>query len=144
VSECIFCEIARGDAERSLVHEDDDLVVVMDIQPVNAGHALVFPKRHAARLADLDEEGVAALFVAAWRAGAAARRSGVRCEGVNLFVADGEVAGQDVDHVHVHVLPRFDGDPFRIDREGGWEERPRAELDEVARALRAAWPAGGT
>jgi histidine triad (HIT) family protein len=143
VSACIFCAIARGEAARSLVHEDDDLLVVMDLQPVNLGHALVLPKPHARRLADLDDRAAARLFMAAVRTAAALRESGIRCEGVNLLVADGEAAGQDVDHVHVHVVPRFEGDPFRIEREGGWQERPRAELDDAARSLRSAWDAAG-
>ena len=140
---CIFCAIARGETERSVVHEDDDLLVVMDLHPVNPGHALVLPKPHARRLADLDDSAVGGLFVAAVRTAAALRESDIRCDGVNLFVADGEAAGQDVDHVHVHVVPRFEGDPFRIERDGGWEERPRAELDDDARSLRAAWGAAG-
>jgi len=139
VNGCIFCAIARGEAERSLVHEDDELLVVMDLQPVNPGHALVLPKPHARRLADLDGSAVAGLFLSAVKTAAALRESGIPCEGVNLIVADGEAAGQDVDHVHVHVVPRFEGDPFRIEREGGWYERPRAELDEAARSLRSAW-----
>jgi histidine triad (HIT) family protein len=143
MSECIFCAIASGDADRSLVHEDDVLVVVMDIEPVNPGHALVLPKLHARCLAELGDSAAAGLFVAASRTAAALRGSSVRCEGVNLIVADGEAAGQDVDHVHVHVIPRFEGDPFRVEREGGWERRPRAELDEVACSLRSAWNAIG-
>jgi histidine triad (HIT) family protein len=140
VSECIFCRVAQGEADRSLVHEDDDVVVVMDIQPVNEGHALVLPKRHASELAELDEETGARLFVTAMRTAAALRGSGIRCEGVNVFLADGEAAGQDVDHVHLHVLPRYAGDPFRIDRDGGWlDPQERDELDAVAGRLRAAW-----
>ena len=141
MNECVVCAIGRGEAERSLVFEDDDLVVVMDIEPVNPGHALVLPKAHARRLADLDDSGLARLFVAAARTAAALRGSSVRCEGVNLFVADGQAAGQEVDHVHVHVVPRFEGDPFRIERDGGWEQRPRAELDDGTRSLRSAWGA---
>jgi histidine triad (HIT) family protein len=140
VNACVFCAVASGEAERSLVHEDDTLVVVMDLHPINPGHALVLPKRHAESLTDLDAATSARLFDAAVRGAATLRRSGVRCEGVNLFVADGEAAGQEVFHVHVHVIPRFAGDPFRVHREGGRvEPRPRAELDEVAQQLRLAW-----
>ena len=63
----------------------------------------------------------------------AARLSNVRCEGVNLFLADGEVAGQDVFHVHLHVLPRFDGDSFGI--KGGTSEPGREELDAIAKYI---------
>jgi histidine triad (HIT) family protein len=141
VSECVFCEIAAGAAERSVVYEDDALLVIMDSQPVNAGHALVLPRQHAVHLSDLDEAKAARLFVAALRTAAALRTSGIRCEGVNLFVADGEPAGQEVSHVHVHIIPRFRGDPFRIEREGGWEASSRSDLDSAAEQLRAAWTA---
>jgi diadenosine tetraphosphate (Ap4A) HIT family hydrolase len=110
---------------------------VMDIAPVNPGHLIVVPRLHAASLAELDEDVGAHLFVVATRMAAALRRSGLRCEGVNLFLADGEVAFQDVFHVHLHVLPRFRGDSFRIDAD--WSARPsREELDRTAAIVRAA------
>jgi histidine triad (HIT) family protein len=140
VNDCVFCAIVRGDAERSVVYEDDLLLVIMDLHPVNSGHALAFPKRHLAYLAELDKGIAAALFAAALRTAAALRGSGIRCEGVNLFVADGEVAGQEVFHVHLHVIPRFSGDPFRVEREGGPSEAAsRDELDSAAEQLRTAW-----
>ena len=109
----------------------------MDVAPVNPGHLLVVPRLHAATLADLDEETGAHLFVAAMRLAAAVRASGVRCEGVNLFLADGEAAFQEVFHVHLHVLPRWKGDSFRIDAD--WSSRPsRDELDAVAASIRSA------
>jgi histidine triad (HIT) family protein len=141
MSECVFCAIAAGDADRSVVYEDDQLLVIMDSQPVNPGHALVLPRQHAVHLSDLDGATAAPLFVAALRTAAALRASGIRCEGVNLFVADGEAAGQEVFHVHVHVIPRFRSDSFRVEREGGWQASPRSDLDSAAQRLRAAWSA---
>lgn len=109
----------------------------MDIRPVNPGHLMVVPRTHALSLADLDEETGAHTFVVAMRMAAAVRASGVRCEGMNLFLADGEVAFQDVFHVHLHVLPRWRGDSFRIDAD--WPSRTeRIELDAVAAAIRSA------
>jgi diadenosine tetraphosphate (Ap4A) HIT family hydrolase len=67
----------------------------------------------------------------------ALRRSGVRCEGVNLFVADGEAAFQDVFHFHLHVIPRFEGDPFKISAD--WKEAPRSDLDRVATDIRTSY-----
>jgi histidine triad (HIT) family protein len=140
VSDCVFCGIVRGELERSVVHEDDTLLVIMDLQPVTEGHALVLPKRHAARLAELDDESAQRLFPAAVRTAAALRAAQFRCEGVNVFLADGEAAGQDVDHVHLHVVPRFAGDPFRVYREGGDGAIPsRPALDAAAARLREAW-----
>jgi histidine triad (HIT) family protein len=138
MDECIFCEIAAGRAPASVVYEDEAALAFMDIQPVNTGHVLIIPKRHAPYLADLDEATGAWLFTIAQRMAAALRRSGIRCEGVNLFLADGEAAFQEVFHVHLHVFPRFAGDPFKI--EADWSVRPeRAELDGVAEKLRGAY-----
>jgi diadenosine tetraphosphate (Ap4A) HIT family hydrolase len=138
MSECVFCAVSAGDAERSLVYEDEASVAVMDISPVNPGHVLVIPKRHAAGLEDLTAEAGSHLFTVAMRVSAALRRSAVRSEGINVFLADGEAAGQDVFHVHLHVLPRFAGDPFRVHRAGGWSEAPRDELNQLAAQIREA------
>jgi len=137
VSECVFCALLAGEGEMSVVYEDDRLVGFMDLHPVNPGHVLLVPREHAASMSDLDEETGAHAFRTALRMQQAVRRSGVRCEGVNLFVADGEAAGQDVFHFHLHVIPRFEGDPFTIHAD--WEEAPRRELDDVARKIGSAY-----
>jgi histidine triad (HIT) family protein len=136
---CLFCDIAAGEEEASIVYEDERVFAVMDIQPVTPGHLMVVPKRHAAYLADLEDDDSDALLGVARRAAAALRASGLRCEGVNLFLADGEAAGQDVFHVHLHVLPRFEGDGFGLRFPPDYSVRPRAELDEAAAKIREAW-----
>jgi len=110
----------------------------MDIQPVNPGHVLIVPVVHVAFLDDLDEETGAYLFTVAQRLSRALRRSGVHCEGVNFFLADGEAAGQEVFHVHLHVFPRFRNDGF------GLRMRPdygvlsaRSDLDALAATIHA-------
>jgi histidine triad (HIT) family protein len=108
----------------------------MDIRPVTPGHLLVIPRRHAPYLADLDEATGARMFVVAQRLAAALRASGLQCEGVNFFLADGEAAFQEVFHAHLHVFPRFAGDSFRISA-GWWSVNPpRAELDAHAATIR--------
>jgi histidine triad (HIT) family protein len=105
----------------------------MDIQPVNPGHVLVIPNEHAAHLADLAEESGAQLFRIAQRTAAALRVSGVKCEGVNFFLADGEAAMQDVFHVHLHVFPRYQGDGFGLKLSPDYFTLPeRSELDRIA------------
>ena len=126
-----------GHEPASFAYEDETVVAFLDVAPVNPGHLLVLPRRHAVSLAGLDEAVGAHMFVVAQRLAAAVRASGVRCEGVNLFLADGEAAFQDVFHVHLHVLPRWNGDAFRIDAD--WSNRPeRSELDTVAASIRSA------
>ncbi len=112
MEECVFCDIIAGRSEASVVYRDDWCIAVMDICPVNAGHMLVIPTNHATHLADLQSGTGAALFEAAQRLAAAIRRSDMKAEGINLLLADGEAAGQEVFHVHLHVLPRFQGDGF--------------------------------
>ena len=131
---CIFCAIARGQAEASIVHENESVIAFMDLQPVTPGHLLVIPKAHAVGLEDLREDVGVQVWKVAHQLGRALRRSGLRCEGVNLFLADGEAAFQEVFHVHLHVFPRFTGDPFRIDAD--WRVHERDQLDKTAAAVR--------
>ncbi len=142
MADCLFCRLASGDGEVSVVAEDERTLTFMDIEPVVRGHMLVVPRTHAPSLADLDPEDGAAVFRSGQLAAAALRASALRCEGVNLFVADGEAAGQDVFHVHLHVIPRHAGDGFGLRLPLDSSIRPRAELDEAAEALRGAWPSG--
>jgi diadenosine tetraphosphate (Ap4A) HIT family hydrolase len=139
VSGCVFCAIVAGEAPASVVHRDDLAVAFMDIQPVNAGHVLVVPARHAVGLHDLDPETGAQIFRVGQAVAAGLRRSGIACEGVNFFVADGEAAGQEVFHFHLHVFPRFAGDGFGL-RFGPHypSQPPRATLDAAAERIRAA------
>jgi histidine triad (HIT) family protein len=94
--ECVFCRILAGELPASFVLRGERVAAFMDIQPVNPGHVLVIPLRHAASLAELDAEEAAEMMRAGRRVAAALRESGLRCEGVNLFLADGEAAGQEV------------------------------------------------
>ena len=139
MAECIFCAILAGQLPASFVHRDDVCSAFMDIQPVTPGHVLVVPNQHAAYLADLDPAAGGHMFQVAQRLAAAVRRSGVKCEGVNLFLADGEAAGQEVFHTHLHVFPRFTGDGFGLKFPPTYHNRPpRSALDQVADLIRHA------
>ena len=129
---CIFCGIVSGKAEASHVYQDERVIAFMDIRPVTEGHLLVIPRAHGASLSTLDAEDGAQMFRVAHRLAAAVRGSGMRCEGINLFLADGEAAGQEVFHVHLHVLPRYKGDGFGLRMPPDYRVRPRAELDAAA------------
>jgi histidine triad (HIT) family protein len=145
VSGCVFCDILVGKRPSSVVFRDEVCCAFMDIQPVNTGHVLVVPNDHAVSLAELGPETGSRMFVIAQRIAAALRavdalRSGrLRCEGVNLFLADGEAASQDVFHVHLHVIPRYRGDGFGFRFGPTYGIRPpRAALDWVAEEIRDA------
>jgi diadenosine tetraphosphate (Ap4A) HIT family hydrolase len=111
----------------------------MDIQPITRGHLLVMPRKHAALMHEVDNLSAAQTWEVVTRMAAALRRSGLPCEGVNVFVADGEAAFQDVPHFHVHVIPRFSGDGFSLEFPPGYGQAVgRPELEAVAATIRAA------
>lgn len=131
---CLLCEMAAGRAEMSPAYEDEHAIAVMDLYPVTRGHLFVFPRAHVESLDALSEDLAAHLFRVAHRLARALYQSGLPCEGVNMFLADGEAAFQEVFHVHLHVFPRTPGDRFRIDAD--WQQPDRAELDATAERVR--------
>jgi histidine triad (HIT) family protein len=139
MGDCIFCDIVQGKGEGVFVYRDELVTGFMDIQPVNPGHVLIVPNAHATYLADLPEETGAHMFRVAQRITEAIRGSGLKCEGVNFFLADGEAAMQEIFHVHFHVFPRFRGDGFGLKFAERYFVRPaRSELEDAARSIRKA------
>jgi histidine triad (HIT) family protein len=137
--DCIFCQIVAKKLPSINIYEDEHAIAFMDIQPVNAGHMLVIPKSHASYLADLDDDTGAHIFRVSHRLVAAVRKSGLKCEGVNLFLADGEAAMQEVFHVHLHVFPRFKGDGFGLTfSQEYFTKPPQSKLEDAAIKIRAA------
>lgn len=138
--ECVFCSIIRGEAEASFVHSDDTVVAFMDIQPITQGHMLVAPREHYVLMKDVPEQIVMRAFHVA-RNLAATSEHVLAAGGVNLFVADGEVAFQDVPHFHIHVIPRYAQDGFGLTFPQSYESPPsRAQLHAIAAALHSAEP----
>ncbi len=135
----IFSKILQGQVAASFVYQDEKVSAFMDIQPINPGHVLVIPNQEVGSLTDLDEETVVHLFRLGHRIAKALPKSTLKCEGVNLFLADGQAAKQDVLHVHLHVFPRFRGDDFKWQFGQNYYDLPtRAELDEAAKAIKLA------
>lgn len=139
-AECIFCEILAGRAPASFVLRGERVSALLDIQPVTPGHTLIVPNAHGAALADITPADAAEMFVTAQRIASAIRASrAVRCDGVNLYLADGEDAGQEVFHAHLHVVPRFVGDGFGLRFPPRYGERPEREtLDALAASIETA------
>lgn len=126
--DCLFCKIIAKEIPAQIVAEDDRTVAFMDINPATRGHALVVPRRHAANVLEIEPDDLAATVLAAQRL---ARRITERLEadGVNLLNSCGPVAWQTVFHLHVHVIPRYSGDPLRLP----WTPKP-GDPDEIAAA----------
>lgn len=135
--DCLFCAIVARRSPASFVYEDEHTAAFMDLFPVNAGHTLVVPKRHADDLLSCPPEAAARLFEVCARIAPAIVRA-VDAEGFNIWVANGEAAGQEVFHLHLHLLPRRRADSFGLRFPKGYpREASRSELDDMARSIRA-------
>jgi diadenosine tetraphosphate (Ap4A) HIT family hydrolase len=136
---CIFCRIVAGEIPSSFVHRGATATAFMDINPLTPGHLLVIPNRHYARLGDAPAETWAHVMRITRRLAVALRASDLHAEGINLLVADGEVAGQEVAHLHVHVIPRASADGFGFHGRASRPAPPaREDLDRQAEAIRVA------
>lgn len=140
MTECPFCKILAGELAASFVYQDEICSAIMDIQPVNAGHILILPNKHAASLSELPAETGSHIFILAQKLAQAVRKSGLECEGINLFVADGEAAMQTVPHFHLHIIPRYAGDGFSFQFSPRYAELPtREELEDHAYHIKQAF-----
>ena len=107
---CVFCEIVAGRAPAIRVHEDDDFLGILDIRPFTRGHTLVIPKTHSVDLTDTPPATLVGMTHVGQRIARAARASGLGATGTNFAINDGKSAFQSVFHIHLHVVPRRDGD----------------------------------
>lgn len=107
---CIFCDVVAGRAPASIAWQDDVCIAFMDLFPLSEGHVLVVPRAHAPLLNELPEATRDHLFRVGCRVIAAQKAIGLHADGANLVVNDGKSANQHVPHVHVHLIPRSDGD----------------------------------
>jgi len=128
---CVFCKIVRGEVPARVVYESEGVLAFLDIRPINEGHTLVIPKRHYVHIWELPDNEVARLFVAARRI-AEALREALGASGVRIVQLNGRAAGQEVFHLHIHVIPYY----------GKAKETPerrttqKAELDIIAERIR--------
>lgn len=136
---CPFCSYVAGSFDHALIAYQDDSTLVVPSRhqrPGNRGHCLVATREHVSAIYTLDD-AVAASLVLVVRSAAIATKQAFRADGISVRQNNEAAAGQDVFHVHVHVIPRHAGDAFERD---AYDEVPEAERIEQARALRACWP----
>jgi histidine triad (HIT) family protein len=128
--DCIFCRIVSGELPSTRIDEDERTVAFMDINPATRGHVLVVPREHSADLMEVAPEDLAAV-AAMGRQVARRQKERLEADGINLINSCGQVAWQTVFHFHVHVIPRYAGDPLRLP----WEPAP-GDREEIAAAAR--------
>ena len=128
MDDCIFCKIVAGELPSIRVYEDERVIAIMDINPATRGHALVIPREHATDLLEIESEDLDACARTA-KLLAARVKERLGADGVNLLNSCGQAAWQTVFHFHVHVIPRYAGDPLRLP----WHPAP-GDRDEIAAA----------
>ncbi|MBQ9200588.1 MAG: HIT family protein [Lachnospiraceae bacterium] len=111
--DCIFCKIARGDIPSATIYESNDFKCILDVAPANRGHALIIPKEHSDNIFELDAEMAAKIFSFATVVAKAIKEE-TGCDGLNIVQNNGEVAGQTVNHFHMHIIPRFKDDDVKV------------------------------
>jgi len=124
--DCLFCKIVAGEIPATIVAQDDRTVVFMDINPATRGHALVIPRTHVRDVHDIDPEDLRAVAAAAQQIAAKARER-LGADGVTLLNSNGAAAWQTVFHFHMHVIPRYEGDPLKLP----WVPSP-GDMDDIA------------
>ena len=124
--DCLFCKIVAGELPATIVDEDERTLAFMDINPATRGHALVIPRGHATDLHEIDAEDLQACALAAQRL-AGRMRERLGADGINVINSCGAAAWQTVFHFHLHVVPRYVGDPLELP----WVPAP-GDMDEIA------------
>ena len=134
-SDCIFCRIIRKELPCAVVFEDEVMLAFMDIGPLAAGHLLAIPKPHYEKVSDVSADVMAAVAAHFPRLGRALKAV-TGATGFNVLANEGQAAGQEVGHVHFHLIPRAadDGLGYR------WNptKYPPGRIDELATKFRTA------
>lgn len=130
---CPFCALVRKEGPLSLVYEDSQVMAFLDMMPLNEGHTLVIPKKHYAYIYEIPDDAAAYLFRVVKRVVCAVKK-GVNAGGITISQHNEKAAGQDVFHVHFHIIPRYEGQ--KLPRPDDVPEASRQELDKVAGRIR--------
>ncbi len=130
---CIFCKIANKTAQASIVYEDEAVMAFLDIRPLTMGHTLVIPKAHYVDIFDIPDKLLSQVHLATKKMSAPVKEA-TKADGISIIQQNGKAAGQDIFHLHVHIVPRFEGQ--KLPRFSELAEVERAKLDEMASKIK--------
>ena len=130
---CVFCKIVKGQAPASIVYEDQEVMVFLDIRPLNMGHTLVIPRAHYVDIFDIPNALLSRIHKIAKHVAPAIKKA-TTADGISIIQQNGKAAGQDIFHLHVHVVPRFEGQ--KLPRFSELREVERAKLDAMAEKIK--------
>jgi histidine triad (HIT) family protein len=130
---CVFCRIAHKQADASRVYEDEKVVAFLDIRPLNEGHTLVIPKAHYENIFDVPKELNAYLHGVTKQVAIAVKKA-MGADGITIIQQNGKAANQDIPHLHVHVIPRYEGQKMPSFSETS--EADKEKLNQTAAKIR--------
>jgi len=113
MDDCIFCKIIKGDIPSATVYENDEFKAILDRFPSNEGHVLIIPKKHVANVFEIDPEAAGRAYVLAAKI-AKIMKATLGFENMNIVQNNGPVAGQSVNHFHIHLIPRYENDTVSV------------------------------
>lgn len=136
---CTFCKILRSELPASFVYQDNDISAFLDIHPINSGHTLIIPNTHYEFFEQIPSQVFAKMTNTAQEIQKAFSKAGIIAEGSNVFLSNGEIAGQEVPHAHLHITPRYRGDGHRMGFSGtDPDPAARAELNQISKSISSA------
>ncbi|MCB9091495.1 MAG: HIT family protein [Halobacteriovoraceae bacterium] len=135
---CLFCDIISGASEASFVYKGKYCSAFLDLFPINPGHTIVIPNQHFTLFESMPEEVVSEMFIAAQKIYKAIISSDIPCDAGNIFISNGKIAGQEVEHCHLHVVPRYPGDKKLMKFISKEEiiKSYRVQLDKIAKQIK--------
>lgn len=133
-NDCIFCKVVSGEVPSYKLYENDEILAFLNIFPVNSGHALVIPKDHIENIYGLPDETLCRVAIGVKKV-AIALKHALDADGINLEMNNEPAAGQEIDHAHIHVIPRFKDDGLKH-----WPFKPaeKAELEVLKEKIQKA------
>lgn len=135
MSDCLFCKICGKIVPAEIIHEDSETVAFLDVNPRSPGHSMIVSRHHSRNLLDLPDGAVEPFFSAVKRVTGLLTKA-LRPDGFSIGINHGAASGQEVDHLHVHIMPRFYGDNGR-EVQSLVHNPPQEPLQEMAERIRS-------
>ncbi len=134
-TDCIFCKIIAGEIPADKIYEDDNTFAFLDIAPINPGHTLVIPKNHHLNIFEIPEETLGQMMITVKKVAVALKES-LGAENINLGMNNGKSAGQVVMHAHIHVMPRYEDDGYKLWHGKTYQEGESQKIaEQIKKAL---------
>ena len=130
---CIFCKIVKKQAPASIIYEDQTVLAFLDLRPVNEGHTLVIPKSHYETIYDIPEDLIGKIHQTAKQIAIAVKKA-VKAQGISIIQQNERAANQDIFHLHVHAIPRFEGQ--KLPRFSEIPQANRERLEQIASEIK--------